>query len=232
MRFRGHLRLRRKELPRRMRAGAQSAPCCRPRQPSRDPPMPFGPTRDETMPKRNRPSVVVKRRTPKEKDPPRSTLTARLLLTHNVRSLLAERGLNQTELARRLGRSQPYISQILNGRRGIAIEALDDLADTLGVSVEHLFLDPLRAPARHVVAEEIAVLDALRTAPGDTREAIRLMLHLPKDSLVAAADAQSATIPRDRNTLVALLADALEAARYDPAPALADIRRDRTARST
>jgi transcriptional regulator with XRE-family HTH domain len=185
------------------------------------------------MPKRNRPSVVVKRRTPKEKAPPRSTLTARLLLTHNVRSLLAERGLNQTELARRLGRSQPYISQILNGRRGIAIEALDDLADTLGVSVEHLFLDPLRAPARHVVAEEIAVLDALRTAPGDTREAIRLMLHLPKDSLVAASDAsQSAAIPRDRNTLVELLADALEAARNTPPPAFSDVRRDRSARST
>lgn len=189
------------------------------------------------MPKRTRTAVVVKRRTPKTIDR-RPTLTARLLLTHNVRSLLSERGLNQTELARRMGRSQPYISQILNGKRGIAIEALDELADNLGVSVEQLFQDPLRAPARHIVPEETAVLDGLRLAGEDTREAIRLMLHLPKatqlpNALTDAAQRSSSPTPAgsgnpSRDDLVSLLSDAIEAATIRRQAAAAE-RRDRPA---
>lgn len=161
------------------------------------------------MPKRAGKTKVVKLRKPNGITRP--SLTARLLLTHNVRSLLSERGLNQTELARRMGRSQPYISQILNAKRGIAIEALDDLAATLDITVEQLFLDPLRAPVRHVTTDEATLLDAYRTAPADTREAIRLMLHIPR------ADAPPETAADVRTTqdeLVAALADAIETLRH------------------
>lgn len=61
-----------------------------------------------------------------------------------VREAREAKGINASELSRRMGRSRSYAHRIENGSRGINVSAqtLDGLASALGVEPGTLLLDP------------------------------------------------------------------------------------------
>lgn len=58
----------------------------------------------------------------------------RLILdaTELVYELMEDEGLNQRELAKRLGKSKGFVSQVLNGKRNMTLRTLADLFHVLG----------------------------------------------------------------------------------------------------
>ncbi len=57
-----------------------------------------------------------------------------------IRKTRREQGLTQAELARRVGITRPYLSDIENGKRQVRGELMIRIAITLGKSVEDIFL--------------------------------------------------------------------------------------------
>jgi transcriptional regulator with XRE-family HTH domain len=51
----------------------------------------------------------------------------------NVNELLLRRGISRTELARRMGVKQPFVSQLLNGQREPGLRVLERMAAALDV---------------------------------------------------------------------------------------------------
>jgi transcriptional regulator with XRE-family HTH domain len=72
----------------------------------------------------------------------RSLGIARRALSARVRDLLYQRRMRQTDLAEALNVSQPYVSHLLAGKRGISIDRLDYLARALDVTLSDLFSEP------------------------------------------------------------------------------------------
>jgi transcriptional regulator with XRE-family HTH domain len=58
----------------------------------------------------------------------------------NIRTLREERGLDQGELADRVGITQPYLSQLENGQRDPSVSLLRKIVDELETSLPGLFL--------------------------------------------------------------------------------------------
>lgn len=61
------------------------------------------------------------------------------VLRKNVKALIRQRDVNRTKLAAALQISRPSVSDFLNGKQGIDVRRLDDLARVLNVSVPDLF---------------------------------------------------------------------------------------------
>ncbi len=59
---------------------------------------------------------------------------ARKIVAENLKALREARHLPQEELAVRAGIDRSYISDLENGKYGISIDKLENLADALGVS--------------------------------------------------------------------------------------------------
>lgn len=57
-----------------------------------------------------------------------------------IRKTRREQGLTQAELARRVGITRPYLSDIENSKRQVRGELMIRIAITLGKSVEDIFL--------------------------------------------------------------------------------------------
>lgn len=74
-----------------------------------------------------------------------------------IRKARRDAGISQTELAKRLGTSAPYISELEAGRSNMTIGQLWSIADALRVEL-HI---ELRAPA----ARALPHLEARRSAP-------------------------------------------------------------------
>lgn len=60
-----------------------------------------------------------------------------------VRKTRREQGITQAELARRVGITRPYLSDIENGKRQVRGELMIRIAVILGVKVEDIFLIPV-----------------------------------------------------------------------------------------
>lgn len=60
----------------------------------------------------------------------------------NVRRLLAEKDLSQTDLAGAVGVTEPVVSRWLNAKSQIELKHIDKIADYLGVSYEDLVRPP------------------------------------------------------------------------------------------
>src|SRR5205807_5152683 len=56
-------------------------------------------------------------------------------------ALMVQRHVQKAELAKNLGRSKAYISQLLNGARNMTLRTLSDIARALGCAVEIRFAD-------------------------------------------------------------------------------------------
>lgn len=70
----------------------------------------------------------------------------------NVRHLLAEQGMTQTELADLAGIHGPNVNRILNGKEGITIERAERIASALGVKLSELVSEKLPKKRRRTVA--------------------------------------------------------------------------------
>lgn len=67
---------------------------------------------------------------------------AKLNVQENLRRLLSDRGLTQSELADKSGVSQGFVSKLCNGRAIASSLDLKNIADALEVSSDDLIDDP------------------------------------------------------------------------------------------
>jgi putative transcriptional regulator len=63
-----------------------------------------------------------------------------MIINNLVRKTRREQGITQEELARRVGITRPYLSEIENDKRQVRGELMIRIAITLGVKVEDIFL--------------------------------------------------------------------------------------------
>lgn len=64
------------------------------------------------------------------------------MINLQIKRILLEKGLTVRELASRLGLSDQYIGQIVNGRVGASVDKYETIANALGVKMWQLFADP------------------------------------------------------------------------------------------
>lgn len=69
-------------------------------------------------------------------------MSARALLAWNLRTLRVACGVSQEQLAADLGLGRGWVSSVENQKIGVSVDALDRLADGLGVSIAALFVEP------------------------------------------------------------------------------------------
>lgn len=67
---------------------------------------------------------------------------ADLTVAAEIRAELGRQRLSQTDLARRLGVSRPWVSRRLSGQTALSIADIARIADDLGVAVTH-FVAPV-----------------------------------------------------------------------------------------
>ena len=86
-----------------------------------------------------------------------------------IKRILQEKGLTVRELASRLGLSDQYIGQIVNGRVGASVDKYETIANALGVKMWQLFADPseykLIDQTEEKPNEEIRSGDLFQTSP-------------------------------------------------------------------
>jgi transcriptional regulator with XRE-family HTH domain len=71
-----------------------------------------------------------------------------------IKEWIAERGLEQEEVAARMGRAPPTLSKLLNGKMGMTTAYLAEIADALDVSVRDLFRDPKDDPSKPISLQD------------------------------------------------------------------------------
>ncbi len=81
-----------------------------------------------------------------------AAMGSRLVIAQNVLRLRVRSGITQTELARRVGTSQPRIAQIEAAQANVTVDTLDRIAAAFSVQTEALF----KRPARRSPAEPAA----------------------------------------------------------------------------
>jgi transcriptional regulator with XRE-family HTH domain len=74
----------------------------------------------------------------------------RLTLGERIRELREEKDISVRELAKRIGKSAPFVSDIELGRRHPSDDVLKELADRLGTTVEDLRSHDARAPVQEL----------------------------------------------------------------------------------
>ncbi len=112
-------------------------------------------------------------------------------------------GMSLREVARRLGVSPSFVSQLENGKSQPSVATLYSMAQLLGVSIDELFA--VEAPARDAVAEPDSVepAPAVRVAGGGAVLPSRSDLASPVDAVPReeAAGRVSVTRPGQRSRL-------------------------------
>ncbi|WP_297456006.1 XRE family transcriptional regulator [Persephonella sp.] len=76
-------------------------------------------------------------------------------IREKVKALMQERGLKQKDLVEKSGLSQVFISYFLTGKRNIGFNALEKIAQALGVSVAELLSSPEEKRSKLEEVEEI-----------------------------------------------------------------------------
>lgn len=71
-------------------------------------------------------------------------------LAHNVKVLLAKRGLSQMEVARRTGDSTMVINDIVHGRSNPSVASLLRLAEVLETTIDDLVSEPGKKAAPEI----------------------------------------------------------------------------------
>jgi DNA-binding XRE family transcriptional regulator len=88
--------------------------------------------------------LAAMRRTYPEIERAETALGSRLLVARNVLELRVRLGITQTELARRVGTSQPRIAQIEAAQANVTVDTLDRIASAFSVDTAALFRPPAR----------------------------------------------------------------------------------------
>ncbi len=84
-----------------------------------------------------------------------AAMGSRLVIARNVLSLRVRSGITQTELARRVGTSQPRIAQIEAAEANVTVDTLDRIAAAFSVKTATLFKRPSRGQAQPEPATEV-----------------------------------------------------------------------------
>ncbi len=66
---------------------------------------------------------------------------ARKILANNITYFRLKKNWSQEDFADELGTTTTYVSNLENARRNVRIDYIGHIADTLGVSIEQLFID-------------------------------------------------------------------------------------------
>ena len=66
---------------------------------------------------------------------------ARKILANNIIYFRLKKNWSQEDFADELGTTTTYVSNLENARRNARIDCIGHIADTLGVSIEQLFID-------------------------------------------------------------------------------------------
>lgn len=88
----------------------------------------------------------------------------RTIFGANLSRILAEKKVNQRELAMKLGIASPVISHWKTGRFFPETKQIDGLVEALKIQPEELFLDPSRVRLARDGEVEPALVDAIRQA--------------------------------------------------------------------
>ncbi|MEW6016137.1 MAG: helix-turn-helix transcriptional regulator [Candidatus Zixiibacteriota bacterium] len=91
------------------------------------------------------------------------------MLSENLKRLMNLRGVNQVELAKRAGMSQPAISMILAGKRQPLATQIEKLATALHVTTDEL-----------LKGEPPAIPKKVDQLPSDLKELLDLYMALPE----------------------------------------------------
>jgi len=67
---------------------------------------------------------------------------ARAILAQNLRGLRATLGLSQEALAAKAGLHRTYVGSVERQERNVSVDAIEKLANALGVQMADLFRDP------------------------------------------------------------------------------------------
>lgn len=86
--------------------------------------------------------MVALRREFPEIERAEAAMGSRLVVARNVLGLRVRGGITQTELARRVGTSQPRIAQIESAQANVTVDTLDRIAAAFGVQTATLFKRP------------------------------------------------------------------------------------------
>lgn len=111
-------------------------------------------------------------------------------VTEKVWELLESREMNKADLAKALGKSKAYVSQVLSGSRNMTLRTLADVADALGSSVKVVLRDK-QAQSQWVEIGKLQVLtmeapNGNITTPGDEHWSRPSKAIMPKYEVDAA----------------------------------------------
>lgn len=113
-------------------------------------------------------------------------------------------GISGTALAKLIGKSQPYVSDLERGQRTPSLETLQDLAHALGQPLSYFF------------AEDESITPQRRTLPTNAVTGIRHGLaELIADQLFQARLLHKSESPTDRAKLVKMIEQAIDNAYHD-----------------
>jgi transcriptional regulator with XRE-family HTH domain len=76
-----------------------------------------------------------------------------LAVTELLCQMLRNEGISKVELARRLGKTKGFVTQILSGGRNLTLRTVSDVADALGYKIE---IGSNRSPRLHTAEASIA----------------------------------------------------------------------------
>lgn len=104
------------------------------------------------------------------------------VLRANVRRILRDSGLSQSELARRAGLTPAYISQLLSGvNQSPGLDQLEQIAKALGITPSRLLAGPDDKPsAIDCLDEAIRLMKEVRERGVDSPDVRALFGHPPK----------------------------------------------------
>lgn len=110
-------------------------------------------------------------------------------LYQRIRMLRINMGLNQSELADKIGVTKSAVSQWESGKRNPDKEALLSLADLFNVDLNYLY-GKEDVTSRYLKYDEILLIDKYRSASAEIKSAINAILGInpePADSNDASA---------------------------------------------
>lgn len=137
-------------------------------------------------------------------------MTAAERLSANLRAEMVRLGLTQAEFAAHLGITQPFVSELMSGKKGVSLPVLDQCAAKLKMDVAALFAEPAapkKAVKRQTTADtpEREVSYSAAVEPQSPDAGARGSLSPPRqplDTLGAVADALDAAATMLRGSSV------------------------------
>ena len=128
-------------------------------------------------------------------------------IREKVKTLMQEKGLKQKDLVEKSGLSQVFISYFLTGKRNIGFNALEKIAQALGVSVAELLSSPEEKKTIEVEKRtDLVILPVYSGVPASGFEGgdVELIDYLPTPREMLQG------IPENRVAWVRVLGDSME----------------------